>query len=197
MNKDEIFAIEWQKMLRGEVYDASSRPFLDKLVDTRSKIQEYNNTHPSDTSRLESILRSLLGSCGEGVIVNQPFRCDYGENIHIGDRVLTNFNMTILDEAEVRIGNNVFIGPNVSIYTACHALEAEERNTGDEWALPVTICDNVWICGSVTIVPGVAIGEGAVIAAGAVVTKDVEPYTLVGGNPAKKIKTLTKGHGKG
>ena len=78
-----------------------------------------------------------------------------------------------------------------------HSLDADERNTGDEWAEPVTINDSVWICGGATIIPGITIGEGAVIAAGAVVTKDVEPYTLVGGNPAKVIKTLAMGHGKG
>lgn len=197
MEKDEKFDLEWQKMLRGEVYDASYRPFLDKLVETREKIYIYNQTRPSDLSGLDSQLRELFGSCGQRVIVNQPFRCDYGENIYVGDDVIINFNMTILDEAEVRIGNHVFIGPNVSIYTACHSLEANKRNTGDEWAEPVTIHDSVWICGGVTIVPGVTIGEGAVVAAGSVVTKDVEPYTLVGGNPARLIKTLTMGHGKG
>ncbi len=197
MEKDEKFAAEWQKMLNGEVYAASYRPFIDKLLETRDKLFEYNNTRPSDTGSLEQQLKSLLGSCGERVIANQPFRCDYGENIHVGSDVIINFNMTILDEAEVRIGNHVFIGPNVSIYTACHPLECDKRNEGMQWALPVTIGDNVWICGGVTIVPGVTIGEGAVIAAGAVVTKEVEPFTLVGGNPAKKLKTLAMGHGKG
>lgn len=190
MKKDEKFDREWQKMLNGEVYDASYRPFIDKLIETREKISEFNSTKPADTKSLNRQLYALLGSCGERVSINQPFRCDYGDNIHIGSDVFINFNMTILDEAEVRIGNHVFIGPNVSIYTACHSLEADKRNTGDEWALPVTIKDNVWICGSVTIVPGVTVGEGAVIAAGSVVTKDVEPYTLVGGNPARKIKSL-------
>ncbi|MDE6853681.1 MAG: sugar O-acetyltransferase, partial [Muribaculaceae bacterium] len=111
---------------------------------------------------------------------------------HIGEDFFANFNLTILDEARVSIGNHVFIGPNVSIYTACHPLDHRERNTGNEWAEPVTIGDSVWIGGSVTIVPGVTIGDGAVIAAGAVVTRDVEPYTLVGGNPAKIIRSLKK-----
>jgi len=197
MEKDEKFDREWQKMLNGEIYEASYSPFIDKLIETRNKIFEFNNTKPSDIDSLQCQLRSLLGTCGERVVVNQPFRCDYGDNIHIGSDVQINFNMTILDEAEVHIGNHVFIGPNVSIYTACHPLEADKRNTGNEWALPVTIKDNVWICGSVTIVPGVTVGEGAVIAAGTVVTKDVEPYTLVGGNPMRKIKALAISHGKG
>ena len=110
----------------------------------------------------------------------------------LGEDFFANFNLTILDEARVTIGDHVFIGPNVSIYTACHPLDAAERNTGAEWAEPVTIGDSVWIGGGATIVPGVTVGEGAVIAAGAVVTRDVEPYTLVGGNPAKVIRRLER-----
>lgn len=101
-----------------------------------------------------------------------------------------NFNLTILDEAEVRFGDNVFIGPNVSIFAACHPLEAFSRDTGVEWAEPVTIGNSVWIGGNVTILPGVRIGDGAVIGAGSVVTKDVESFTVVGGNPAKVIRRL-------
>lgn len=98
--------------------------------------------------------------------------------------------MTILDEAEVRIGDNVFIGPNVSIYTACHPLRAEERNTGAEWAEPVTIGNSVWIGGGATILPGVRIGDGAVIGAGAVVTRDVPAGHVAAGNPARVIKAV-------
>lgn len=190
MQKDEKFAAEWQKMLDGEIYEAGYKPFFDKLIETRIKIREYNDTHPDDMERLDTLLRSILGSCGERVIANQPFRCDYGCNIHVGHDVVFNFNFTVLDEAEVCIGNHVLIGPNVSIYTACHPLDADHRRTMDEWAEPVTIGNDVWICGGATIVPGVTIGDGAIVGAGSVVTKDVAPYTMVAGNPARLIKTL-------
>ena len=121
------FEEEWQKMLRGERYDAFMPEFYERLVRTREILQDYNNTAPADAERLTAILRGLLGSCGERITVNQPFRCDYGCNIHVGEDFVANFNFTVLDEAEVRIGRKVLIGPNVSIYTACHPLERGAR----------------------------------------------------------------------
>lgn len=180
----------WAMMLAGEVYDALHPELIRRLEATREKIWEFNNLRPSALTEQKTILRSLLGSCGERFHFNQPFRCDYGCNIYIGEDFFANFNLTILDEAEVRIGDHCFIGPNVSIYTACHPLDAQERNTGVEWAEPVTIGNNVWIGGGVTIVPGVTIGDNVVIGAGAVVTKDVPSNVAVGGNPAKIIKHL-------
>lgn len=139
---------------------------------------------------MREILHDVLGSHGEQMQINQPFRCDYGENIFIGENFFANFNLTILDEAEVRIGDYAFIGPNVSIYTACHPLDAENRNKALEWAEPVTIGHNVWIGGSATILPGVTIGNNVVIGAGSVVTKDVPDNVAVAGNPARIIRHL-------
>ncbi len=177
-------------MVGGEVYDASHPELIKRLQATREKIWEFNNLRPSQDAMQRSILRELLGGCGEWFQINQPFRCDYGSNIFIGESFFANFNLTILDEAEVRIGKNVFIGPNVSIYTACHPLDAETRNKIVEWAEPVTIGDNVWIGGSTTILPGVTIGDNVVIGAGSVVTKDIPANVVAVGNPAKIIKQL-------
>lgn len=185
-----VASTEWQKMVSGEIYDATNQEFLDKLVATREIIYKFNSLLPSDIDGQKDVLRNLLGSVGEPFHFNQPFRCDYGCNIHIGDNFFANFNFTILDEAEVRIGNNVFVGPNVSIYTACHPLDAELRNTAVEWAESVTIGNNVWIGGSAVILPGVTIGNNVVVGAGAVVTKDVPSDCVVAGNPAKIIKQL-------
>jgi maltose O-acetyltransferase len=109
---------------------------------------------------------------------------------HRGENFFANFCFTVLDEAKVIIGDNAFIGPNVSIYTACHPLDAEERNKQIEWAEPVTIGDNVWIGGSVTILPGVTIGNNAVIGAGSVVVKDIPDSCVAAGNPARVIKQI-------
>ncbi len=184
------FEAEWEKMLHGEIYDASNPEFLRRLEVTREKIWEFNNLHPSKKEERIALFRSIIGSCGETFHINRPLRCDYGCNIHIGNKFFANFNLTILDEATVTIGDNVFIGPNVSIYTACHPLEAEARNTGVEWAEPVTIGHSVWIGGSATILPGVTIGDNCVIGAGSVVTKDIPANTVAAGNPAKVIKRL-------
>lgn len=184
------FETEWARMLGGEVYDAARGEFQQRLAQTRSLLWEYNGLHPDETDRREALIRVLLGSCGQRVHVNQPFRCDYGCNIHVGENFFANFNLTILDEAEVRIGDNAFIGPNVSIYTACHPLDAGERNSGVQWARPVTVGHNVWIGGGATLLPGVTVGDGAVIGAGAVVTRDVAANTVVGGNPARLIRRI-------
>lgn len=186
MNETEI----WQAMTGGQPYDASHPHLIERLEKTRMLLWEYNSTSPCEKQKMRSLLEKVLGSHGEVFQFNQPFHCDYGDNISIGENFFANFNLTILDEAEVRFGDNVFIGPNVSIYTACHPLDAENRNKLTEWAEPVIIGHNVWICGSVTIVPGVTIGDNVVIAAGAVVTKDVPSNVLVGGNPARIIKHL-------
>lgn len=190
METDGKLEREWARMLAGEVYEAGLPGFRDLLVATRRRIAEYNSMDPGDMAGLEALLRGLLGSCGANVNVNQPFRCDYGCNIHVGDNFFANFNFTVLDEAPVRIGNNVMIGPNVSIYTACHPLDPDERRSFVEWAEPVTIGDDVWIGGGATVLPGVEIGQGCVVAACAVVTRDVPPYSLVGGNPARIIRRL-------
>lgn len=184
------FHDEWAKMLRGERYDAVHPEFLRRLETTRDRLWEFNSMKPSQVNEQKAIIRELLGSHGERFHINQPFRCDYGCNVHIGEDFFANFNLTILDEAEVRIGDHAFIGPNVSIYTACHPLDANERNTGAEWALPVTIGDSVWIGGGAIILPGVTVGSNVVIGAGAVVTRDVPDNTVVAGNPARIIKKI-------
>lgn len=182
---------EWRKMLSGEIY-AAQHPYFHKLLQaTRTKLKQFNDMDPNDLEGLLACARSILGSCGTHFHINQPFRCDYGCNISVGDHVFVNFNLTVLDEALVTIGNHVFIGPNVSIYTACHPTDPDERRDGREWALPVSIGDDVWIGGGATILPGVSIGNGAVVAAGAVVAKSVESRTIVGGNPARIIRTVS------
>jgi maltose O-acetyltransferase len=138
----------------------------------------------------KALLKDLLGKTGEDFTINQPFYCDYGCNIEVGERFFANFNFTVLDEAMVRIGDDVFIGPNVSIYTACHSTDPVKRNSRQEWAEPVTIGNNCWIGGSVVILPGVTIGDNVTIGAGSVVTKDIPSNTVAVGNPCKVVKHI-------
>ena len=154
-------------------------------------LYEYNSLRPSQTQRMKEILKGLLGYVADDdFLINQPFRCDYGKQISIGKRFFANFNFTVLDEAPVTIGDDCFIGPNVSIYTACHSTDPVERNSRREWAEPVSIGNNVWIGGSVTILPGVTIGDNVTIGAGSVVTKDIPSNSIAVGNPCKVIKKL-------
>lgn len=181
----------WQAMISGEPYDALNPLLLTELQRARQRVAAYNAIDPADGPALEAALHELLGDCGPQVAINQPFHCDYGLNIRVGSNVYANYNLTILDEAPVAIGDNVFIGPNVSIYTPCHPLEASERNCGIQWSRPVAIGNDVWIGGGTTILPGVTIGHGAVIGAGSVVTRDVHALELHTGNPARLVKKIT------
>lgn len=182
---------EKEKMLSGEIYAADDPELLSQLIVTREKIQIYNSLHPAETLKMKQILKDLLGHIADDNInINQPFHCDYGKQISIGKRFFANFNFIVLDEARVTIGDDCFLGPNVSIYTACHSTDPTERNSRQEWAKPVVIGNNVWIGGSVTILPGVTIGDNVTIGAGSVVVHDIPAGTVAVGNPCKVIKHL-------
>ena len=183
---------EKEKMLAGEVYDATAQELIAELQTTREVLHEFNILRPSETQRMKEILKGLLGHVADDeFVINQPFRCDYGSQISIGHRFFANFNFTVLDEARVTIGDDCFIGPNVSIYTACHSTDPVERNSRKEWAKPVTIGHNVWIGGSVTILPGVTIGDNVTIGAGSVVTRNIPSNSVAVGNPCEVIKSVT------
>ena len=182
---------EKEKMLAGMVYSAVDEQLLEELNAVKEVIHKYNSLSPAVAAGRLEILKSLLGSIGDDeIIINQPFYCDYGKQISVGKRFFANFHFTVLDEANVTIGDDCFVGPNVSIYTPCHSTDPIERNTRKEWAEPVTIGDNVWIGGSVTILPGVTIGDNVTIGAGSVVTKDIPSNVVAVGNPCHVIKHL-------
>lgn len=188
---------EAEKAAAGLLYDANyDVDLLKQRDDAKLKLFTFNYTPFTEKAKREEILTSLLGKHGKNFIIEGPFYCDYGYNIEIGENFYANVNLTILDGAKVRIGDNVFIAPNVGIYTAGHPLDARRRNLGLEYALPVTIGDDVWIGAGVNILPGVNIGKGSVIGAGAVVLKDVPDGVLVAGNPARIIRTINDEDGQ-
>lgn len=177
-------------MLAGELYDACDPALLEELNAVKVKCQQYNNLLPTDFAARNAMLIDMLGQADKDTFINQPFYCDYGKHIRVGKRFFANFHFTVLDEAQVTFGDDCFVGPNVSIYTACHSTDPVERNTRQEWAKPVTVGNNVWIGGSVTILAGVTIGDNCTIGAGAVVTHDFPDNVVIAGNPAKVIKQI-------
>ena len=189
-SEDSPEARVWDDMVSGREYDATHPYLLERLNATKDRIWEYNKMRPSMLKERNELLRGLLGKSDGDTFINQPFYCDYGSNIRVGRRFFANFNFTVLDEAPVTVGDDCFIGPNVSIYTACHSTNPEERNSRREWAKPVTIGDNVWIGGSVTILPGVTIGSNVTIGAGSVVVKDIPDGCVAVGNPCRVLKML-------
>ena len=181
---------EKEKMLAGELYQAFDPALVAERAHAKELIYRYNQLPPSGAGQRKELMQSLLGSCKSEFLIEQPFYCDYGYNIHLGERFYANTGCTILDCAPVYIGDDVMLGPNVSLYTAGHPLDASLRNTGVEYAYSIHIGDSVWIGGNTVIVPGVGIGSGSVIGAGSVVVKDIPPGVVAVGNPCVVIKHL-------
>lgn len=181
---------EYDKMLSGEIYQATNPELLHDLNLCKDLCWEYNQIRPTLLRERNLKLQQMLGQSDDDTFINQPFLCDYGKHIRVGKRFFANFNFVVLDEAMVTIGDDAFIGPNVSIYTACHSTDPQERNTRREWALPVTIGNNCWIGGSVTILPGVTIGDNVTIGAGSVVTHDIPSDSVAFGNPCEVKRKL-------
>jgi len=181
---------EKEKMLSGQLYDASDPELDADRHRARMLFQKINQMTDAKKEERNQIFYELMGTAGEGLWIEPPFFCDYGYNIHLGDKVFMNFNCVILDVMEVRMGNNVLLGPNVQIYTATHPMDAKTRAEWLEYAKPIVIGNDVWIGGGAIICPGVTIGNGVVVGAGAVVTRDVPDNVFVGGNPARIIKEI-------
>ncbi|WP_152042956.1 sugar O-acetyltransferase [Salinigranum salinum] len=181
---------EKEKMLAGDLYDASDPELVAERERARELTRRFNETEPSAGETRQRLLRELFGPSGEDVSVEPPFRCDYGYNVHVGDGFYANFDCVVLDVCPVRIGRNCLVGPGVHVYTATHPLDAARRIEGPEYGTPVTIGDDVWIGGRAVVNPGVTVGDRAVIASGAVVTSDVPDDVVVQGNPAEPVRRL-------
>lgn len=182
---------EKEKMLTGQWYNPLDKALSAQRLTARKLQHQFNQSCPDHTALRRELLKQWLPNTGKHFYVEPPFFCDYGYNIKTGNKVFFNFNCVVLDVAEVRIGNNVFFGPAVQIYTVNHPLDAKTRNTLIEQALPVVIEDDVWIGGGAIILPGVTIGKGSVVAAGSVVTKDIPSGVVAAGNPCRVIKAVT------
>ncbi|MDI9596789.1 MAG: sugar O-acetyltransferase [Atribacterota bacterium] len=181
-----------EKMLSGKPYLAFDEELLQERQYAKEQIFKFNSLNPNDIEKRNKIIRNMFGKTKETFFIEQPFRCDYGYNIEIGNNFYSNYNLIILDCAKVIIGDNVMLGPNVGIYTAGHPLHHETRNTLYEFAFPVTIGDNVWIGGNVVINPNVNIGKNTVIGSGSVVIKDIPDNVIAVGNPCKVLRKITE-----
>ncbi len=189
---------EKEKMLAGQNYNSRDPELLNAYHKARGLLQEYNSLGSTELLKRTEILDELFAHNGEGVWIEMPFFCDYGEHISIGENTFVNANCFFLDNNVITIGKNGLIGPYVQIYTANHPLKASERivisKDGSTRYLTntksVSIGDNVWIGGNTVIMPGVTIGDNVTIGAGSVVTKDVPDNILAFGNPCKEVKKL-------
>ncbi len=191
---------ENEKMLAGKLYDPSRDGLEQKRAKAHKLCTMYNATFETETEKRAAIIRELLPNASEDCYIQGPIYCDYGENIHIGTGFYANFNFNALDCCPIRIGNNVFLGPNVTIVTPVHPLLPKDRNMRKrpdgamydlEYAKPIEIGDDCWLASNVTVIGGVKIGKGSVIGAGSVVTRDIPENSLAVGNPARVVRKIT------
>lgn len=191
---------EKEKMLAGLIYDPADQELTELRQKAHRLSKEYNDRLETDEERVR-LLDELLPNKGMNVYLQGPVQFDYGCFTTIGDNSYANFNFTCLDCCPVKIGSNVFMGPNVSLLTPVHPLRYQDRNiyerkdgvnTDKEYAKPITIGDNCWIAGNVTVCGGVTIGNGSVIGAGSVVTHSIPDGVFAAGVPCKVIREITE-----
>ncbi|MBP3656512.1 MAG: sugar O-acetyltransferase [Clostridia bacterium] len=190
-----------EQMQTGKVYIESGhaseedRAYEQEIENQRQVCKEicfdYNQTRPMDTGRKQALLARLLGGMGSHIWMEAPIHFAYGSNTCLGDHVYANFNLTVVDDGECRIGSYVMFGPNVTISTTGHPVHPYYRDKGAQFSLPVVIEDHVWIGSNVVIMPGVTIGKNSVIGAGSVVTHDIPADSVAFGAPCRVVRPIT------
>lgn len=179
-----------ERMLAGDRYIADDPELQGEMRRAALLTERYNQSSVAAARERRAILEELLGSIGRGVEVRPPIYCDYGYQTHIGAGTFVNFGLVAADVAEIRIGENVQVGPGVQLLTATHPAEARARLERWESGRPITLGANVWLGGGVIVGPGVRIGENTVVGAGTVVVRDLPSNVLAVGNPSRIVRDL-------
>jgi maltose O-acetyltransferase len=179
-----------ERMLRGELYRFDDPEIAADHARAQAILERYNATRHAEREERDRLLRELLGSVGEHVVVQPAFRCDYGTGITIGAGTFVNYDCVMLDAAPINIGAACQLATQVQIVTATHPIDPEPRRLGWEYAEPITVGDNVWLGAGVIVCPGVRIGDDTVVGAGAVVTRDLPSGVVAYGNPARVKRSI-------
>lgn len=184
---------EKEKMDAGLIYDPMVKEITDIQFGLIDVLRAYNMTLSTEMEKREALLKQMFGKIGEGCYIEPPFYANWGgKNVYMGDKCYANFNLTLVDDGNIYIGNQVMFGPNVTIATANHPILPELRETGLQYNKDVHIGNNVWIGANVTIVPGITIGDNSVIGAGSVVVKDIPANVVAYGNPCKVAREINE-----
>lgn len=183
---------QWERMEAGLIYDPADPDIMKVQSSCLDRLYDFNHTRPSQGEERVALLKEMFAEIGRSCWIEPPFRANWaGYFVHIGDYFYANAGLTLVDDGPIYIGNKVMFGPNVTIATANHPIEAELRAVGLQYNKPVRIGDNAWLGAGVTVVPGVTIGENAVIGAGSVVTRDIPANTVAVGNPCRVIRQVS------
>jgi galactoside O-acetyltransferase len=182
---------EREKMNAGIIYDPGDKEIVEEQVQCQEKLYDYNMTRPSEGEKRTQLLKKMFGSIGEGCYIEPPLRANWGgRHVYMGDYVYANYNLTMVDDGNIYIGNKVMFGPNVTLATANHPVDPSLRERMLQYNKDIHIGNNVWIGSGVIIVPGITIGDNSVIGAGSVVTKDIPAGVVAYGNPCKVIREI-------
>lgn len=177
-------------MQQGLLYTDFDDGLPEERAHAKEVIYDYNLTRPSEENKRTLLLMDLLGSVGQHCWIEPPLHMAYGNRTHIGDNFYANFNLTIVDDVEVYIGDDVMIAPNVTITTTGHPVDPDLRKTLQQFSLPVNIKNGVWLGANVVVLPGITIGENSVIGAGSVVTRDISANVVAVGNPCRVLREI-------
>ncbi len=182
---------EWESMEAGLIYDPGEKEIMEKQEPYLDKLWAFNQLKPSQSKEKEAYMKEVFAECGDNCYIELPFHANWGgSNVHFGDWVYANFNLTIVDDGHVYVGDKVMFGPNVTIATANHPINPELRERMLQYNKDVHIGKCAWIGANTVIVPGVTIGENSVIGAGSVVTKDIPANVVAVGNPCRVLREI-------
>lgn len=179
-----------EKMLKGKLYFCADEELTKEQLSWNDILYDFNQTRPSQMEKRTEILNKILAEVGEGCYVEPPLHANWGCHTHFGKNVYANFNLTLVDDAEIFVGDSVMFGPNVTVVTGAHPVEPNLRRKVAQFNISVHIEDNVWIGAGAVILPGVTIGENSVIGAGSIVTKDIPANVVAVGNPCRVLREI-------
>lgn len=180
-----------EKMRNGELYISDDAEILAEQRICLEKLYDFNATRPSEIEKRTAMLKDMFAEIGEGCYIEPPLHANWGgKNLHFGDNVYANFNLTAVDDSDIYVGSFTMIGPNVTIAAGGHPILPELREKAYQYNIPVHIGKNCWIGAGAVIVPGVRIGDNSVIGAGSVVTKDIPANVVAVGNPCRILREI-------
>lgn len=183
-----------EKIHTGELYLPNDPEILSEQQQYLEKLYDFNFTRPTETEKRQKMLKEMFAEIGEGCYIEPPFHANFGgKNVHFGKGVYANFNLTLVDDTHIYVGDFTMFGPNVTVATAGHPILPELREQVYQYNFPVHIGRNCWIGAGAVIVPGVSIGDNTVIGAGSVVTKDIPSDVVAVGNPCRVLRSIS-GH---
>lgn len=175
-----------EKMKNRKLYYSNDEKLMKEQLECLDLLYDFNMTRPSEMGKRMILMKKLLAEVGNNCYIEPPLHANWGKNTHLGNDVYANFNLTLVDDTDIYIGNNVLIGPNV----ITHPVRPDIRKKQAQFNVPVYIGDNVWIGGGSIILPGVKVGKNSVIGAGSVVTKDIPENVVAVGNPCRVLREI-------